>query len=185
MSKVTTLSRFTPVTLAKDASLIIGSVLLIAVAAQISVPLWPVPVTLSTLAVMIVAGTLGASRGSLSIISYLTAGAIGLPVFAGAAALSSVRPTFGYLVGFVFAAALIGLLVSRWAGHNVFKLASVFVLATAVIYFFGAGWLVVGFGMTANQAVLAGVLPFLLGDLLKIVVASSFVAGVRRLSAKY
>ena len=181
MNRAAIFDRVTPLSLAKDAAIVTGAIVLIAVAAQISVPLWPVPVTLSTLAVMIIAATLGTTRGSLSVVGYMTAGALGLPVFAGAAALSAVRPTFGYLIGFVLASILIGLMVSKWAGNSPLRLSSVFVLATGVIYLFGAGWLVVGFGMSVTQALMAGVLPFLIGDALKIVIATTFVTGFRRL----
>lgn len=167
-------------TIARDAAVITGAIALIAVAAQISIPLWPVPVTLSTLAVMVLAGTLGTARGSVSVVGYLAAGAIGLPVFAGAVALSAVRPTFGYLVGFVFAAVIIGYLVSRWAENSFLKLVAVFTLSTIVIYFLGASWLVVGFGMSGYQALLAGVAPFLIGDGLKILVAASLVKGISK-----
>jgi len=167
--------------LAKDALLITGAVAIIAVAAQISIPLWPVPVTLSTFAVMVLAATLGTARGSLSIVGYLTAGALGLPVFANAAALSAVRPTFGYLVGFVVAGVIIGYFASRGADRSVLKMALLLTAASSVIYFFGAGWLVVGFGMTATQAVMAGVLPFLIGDALKVVAATALITGVRKL----
>jgi biotin transport system substrate-specific component len=168
-------------TIARDAAVITGAIALIALAAQISIPLWPVPVTLSTLAVMVLAATLGTARGSVSVVGYLAAGAIGLPVFAGAVALSAVRPTFGYLVGFVFAAVMIGYLVSRWADNSFLKLVVVFTFATAVIYFFGAGWLVIGFGMSGYQALLAGIVPFLIGDGLKVIVAASLVKGLNKL----
>lgn len=167
-------------TVAKDATVMTGAIALIAVAAQISIPLWPVPVTLSTLAVMVLAATLGTARGTVSVVGYLAAGAIGLPVFASAVSLSAVRPTFGYLVGFVLAAVMIGYLVSRWADNSFLKLVAVFALATAVIYLLGASWLVVGFGMSAYQALLAGVVPFLIGDGLKIFVAASLVKGINK-----
>lgn len=183
MSKVAIIDRVFSRSLAKDALLVTGAIALVALAAQISIPLWPVPVTLSTFAVMIVAATLGTARGSVSIVGYLTAGAIGLPVFAGAAALSAVRPTFGYLVGFVIAATLIGYLVSKGADKNVFTMATVFTLATAVIYLFGASWLVIGFEMTVGQAILAGVIPFLLGDALKIIAATAVVTGIRKIAS--
>ena len=183
MSRVAIIDRVFSRSLAKDALMVTGAIALIAVAAQISIPLWPVPVTLSTFAVMIVAATLGTARGSVSVVGYLTAGAVGLPVFAGAAALSAVRPTFGYLVGFVIAAMLIGYLVSKGADQSVLKLATVFTLATAVIYFLGAGWLIIGFGMTGTQALMAGVLPFLIGDALKIMAATALVTGIRRIAS--
>jgi biotin transport system substrate-specific component len=183
MSRVAIIDRVFSRSLAKDALMVTGAIALIAVAAQISIPLWPVPVTLSTFAVMIIAATLGTARGSVSVVGYLTAGAVGLPVFAGAAALSAVRPTFGYLVGFVIAAILIGYLVSKGADQSVLKLATVFTLATAVIYFFGASWLIIGFGMTVTQALMAGVLPFLIGDALKIMAATALVAGIRRIAS--
>ena len=166
--------------LAKDALLITGAVALIALAAQISIPLWPVPVTLSTFAVMVLAATLGSARGSLSIVGYLTAG-ISLPVFANAATLSSVRPTFGYLLGFLAAAMIIGHFASRGADRSPLRMAAVFTVASLVIYVFGAGWLIIGFGMTATQALMAGVIPFLLGDALKVVAATALITGVRKL----
>lgn len=181
MSRVAVIDRVFSRSLAKDALMVTGAIALIALAAQVSIPLWPVPVTLSTFAVMIVAATLGTARGSVSIVGYLTAGAIGLPVFAGAAALSAVRPTFGYLVGFVLAALIIGYFVSKGADQSIFKMAAVFTLATSVIYFIGASWLVIGFGMTGTQALMAGVLPFLIGDALKIVAATAVVTGIRKI----
>ncbi len=167
--------------LAKDALLITGAVAIIALAAQISIPLWPVPITLSTFAVMVLAATLGSARGSLSIVGYLTAGSIGLPVFANAATLSAVRPTFGYLLGFLAAAMIIGHFASRGADRSPLRMAAVLSVASLVIYVFGAGWLIIGFGMTATQALMAGVIPFLLGDALKVVAATALITGIRKL----
>lgn len=169
--------------LASDAVLITGAVALIALAAQVSIPLWPVPVTLSTFAVMVVAATLGSARGSISIVGYLTAGALGLPVFANAAALSAVRPTFGYLAGFVLAAAIIGFFVTRGAAKKPVVMLGVFTLATAVIYATGVAWLVTGFGMGLPEAIAAGVVPFLIGDAVKVLAATALVTGVSRLKA--
>jgi biotin transport system substrate-specific component len=182
MNRVAVVNRLISRSMAKDAILVTASIALIAIAAQISVPLWPVPVTLSTFAVMVIAATMSTAKSTVSVLGYLTAGALGLPVFAGALSLSAVRPTFGYLVGFAIAAFIISYLVSKGSGPSVSRLAAVFVLATAVIYTLGAGWLVVGFGMSPYEALIAGVVPFLIGDAMKIVAATTMVTGIRKLS---
>ncbi len=182
MNRVAIFDRVFSRSMAKDAVLVTSAIALIAIAAQISVPLWPVPVTLQTLAVMVIAATMSTAKSTVSVVGYLSAGALGLPVFAGALSLSAVRPTFGYLVGFAVAAFIISYLVSKASGPSVAGLASIFVLATAVIYTLGAGWLVIGFGMDPYQALVAGVIPFLLGDALKIVAATALVVGIRKLN---
>ena len=182
MSRVAVLAdRVVSRSLVMDGILITVSIAMMAVLAQISIPLWPVPVTLSTLAVMLIAASLGTARGTVSIVGYLSAGALGLPVFAGAVSLSAVRPTFGYLVGFVLAAVVIGYFVSKGADNSFFKMAAVFTLASAIIYTTGATWLVTGFGMDIQQAIAVGVVPFLIGDALKVLLASSLITGARKL----
>ena len=182
MSRVAVLAdRVVSRSLVMDGILITVSIAMMAVLAQISIPLWPVPVTLSTLAVMLIAASLGTARGTVSIVGYLSAGALGLPVFAGAVSLSAVRPTFGYLVGFVLAAVVIGYFVSKGADNSFFKMAAVFTLASAIIYTTGATWLMTGFGMDFQQAIAVGVVPFLIGDALKVLLASSLITGARKL----
>lgn len=141
-----------------------------AVMAQISIPSWPVPMTMQTLAVLFVGLTLGAARGSLSMVLYLTVGALGAPVFSGGVGLYSIMATLGYLVGFVFAAALLGALVARGWDRGLFTLAAALILATLVVYSFGVAWLVAGFGLSLVAAITGGIIPFLIGDSIKIAI---------------
>ena len=89
--------------------IIITASLFIALTAQIRIPLWPVPVTGQTFGILLVAGILGKWRGIMAVIAYLCEGALGLPVFAGGGSvLSFIGPTGGYLLGFIFAAFVVG-----------------------------------------------------------------------------
>ncbi len=93
-------------TLALDLVLVAAGAALTSIAAQIAIPLWPVPVTMQTLAVLLVGVSLGAVRGALSMVLYAVLGVVGLPVFSDASSGFSViaGPTGGYIVGFIFAA---------------------------------------------------------------------------------
>lgn len=138
--------------------------LVIAASAQIRVPFWPVPMTLQTMAVMAIAGTFGWRLGVAAVLAYIAEGAAGLPVFAtGAGPAVLVGPTAGYLVGMVAAAGIVGAARGPWVR------AGAIVLATAVIYGLGVAWLASFVGL--EKAVAVGVVPFLLGDAVKGVLA--------------
>ena len=173
MTALTIVDRFVPRSIPADVALITAGAALTAVAAQIQIPMFPVPMTLQTFAVLLVAASLGAGRASLSMTLYLAMGAIGLPVFAGAKTLTGVLPTAGYLVGFVAAAAIVGYLASKGFSKNPVKLAFSFALGSTVIYALGASGLMLSLGSTLEQALVAGVLPFLLGDVVKAVLAAA------------
>lgn len=158
---------------ATDLALITGGALLTALAAQIQLPMFPVPMTLQTFAVLLVGATLGTSRGALSLSLYMLLGAIGLPVFAGAKTLTGALPTAGYLIGFVVAGAIIGFLASKGFSKNPVKLALSFALGTTVIYAFGVTGLMLTLGLTLSQAIAAGVIPFLVGDAVKAALAAA------------
>lgn len=161
--------------LLRSTLLVVAGSLLIAGAAQIQVPLpfSPVPITLQTLAVFLVGASLGAKRGALSVALYLAEGSLGLPFFAGGTAgiAGLLGPRGGYLVGFVAAAGLVGWLVERGADRSFARAAGAFALGQLVIYALGVSWLAQFLAL--EQAVLAGVVPFLVGDALKIAVAAS------------
>lgn len=138
----------------------LGLSLLIAASAHVSVPFWPVPMTMQTLAVFSIAGIVGARLGVAAMLAVLLEGAVGLPVFAsGVGVAVLVGPTAGYLVGMVLAAFLIGRATSALGQ------AGAIVLSTAVVYAFGAAWLARFVG--GDKALALGVLPFLLGDVVK------------------
>lgn len=181
--------------LATDATLVVAGVALTAALAQAEVPMWPVPITGQTLAVMLVGATLGARRGALSLGLYLVLGVVGLPIFAGftGGPLSILKPSFGFIIGFVFAAALIGWLAERsWDRHVVRSLAG-FLLASLVPFAFGLPYMAIVLGNLGMPndlgTVLAfGVYPFILGGIAKWLIAASVLPlawkGVRALDAR-
>ena len=157
------------------AALVVFGSLLLAVSAQFKIPLYPVPATGQTLVVLLIGMTYGPRLGGITTAAYLFEGALGLPVFAGGAAGAAVLmgPTAGYLFGFLLAAIAIGYLAERGMGRTVVSTIAAMVIGNCVIYLCGALWLAnfIGFG----QAIVAGVLPFLYGDALKLVVAAGLM----------
>ena len=157
------------------AALVVFGSLLLAVSAQFKIPLYPVPVTGQTLVVLLIGMTYGPRLGGITLAAYLFEGALGLPVFAGGAAGVAVLmgPTAGYLFGFLLAAIAMGYLAERGMGRTMVSTIAAMVIGNCVIYLCGALWLAnfIGFG----QAIAAGVLPFLYGDALKLVVAAGLM----------
>ena len=153
------------------AALVVFGSLLLAVSAQFKIPLYPVPVTGQTLVVLLIGMTYGPRLGGITMAAYLFEGALGLPVFAGGTAGASVLmgPTGGYLFGFLLAGVAMGYLAERGMGRTVFSTIAAMVIGNCVIYLCGALWLANFIGY--SQAIVAGVLPFLYGDALKMVVA--------------
>lgn len=157
---------------------LIASVLL-AVSAQISftLPFSPVPVSLQTFTLFMIAAYLGPKKALYSVLAYLAEGAAGLPVFAHGAAgpLVLVGPRGGYLAGFAAAAWISALLCKRASGFAGY--AGAFLAGNVAIYALGMAWLSLWMGI--GPAFYAGVVPFLAGDLMKILAASATVKGIR------
>ncbi|MCW2882180.1 MAG: BioY protein [Sphaerisporangium sp.] len=160
----------------RDVLLVTGGAGLTGLTAQISLhtPFSPVPFTLQTLAVLLVGATLGTVRGALSMLLYLVAGAAGVPWYAGHGHGVG-GPAFGYVVGFVFAAALAGELARRGHDRGVAGTIGLMALGNVVIYLFGTSWLAADLQLGAGQAVAAGVTPFLVADALKIAIAAGLL----------
>jgi biotin transport system substrate-specific component len=156
-------------------ALVVGGALLTAGAAQITIhlPWTPVPVTGQTFAVLIVGATLGMRLGVASQALYVVLGAIGLPFYAGAEGgwTAATGSTAGYLVGFVLAAGIVGLLAERRQDRTLLTALPAFVFGSAVIYACGAAWLAHSLGVSAEKAIELGVTPFILGDAAKIAIA--------------
>jgi biotin transport system substrate-specific component len=163
---------------------ILGSVI-VALAAQVSVPMLPVPMTLQTLAVLTVGGAYGARLGAGTLALYALEGAVGLPVFANFQAglflpTGEIIATGGYIIGFIVAAGLVGYLVEKGWGASVLKLCAAMLLGAAVLYIPGllwlTGWLGIMKEMDATSAttvaVTSGMLPFIPGDIIKAVLAA-------------
>jgi biotin transport system substrate-specific component len=148
-----------------------------AVAAQIAIPLTPVPFTLQVLAVILSGLLLGVRQGALAQAVYVLVGAVGAPVFAGfAGGLGHVLgPTGGYLISYPIAAAVAGLAAKTVAGDSRRRGLWIGFLGgcagLAVIYVLGATWLAVVSGLSPMEAIAAGILPFVVFDLTKVALA--------------
>ena len=157
-----------------DVALIIGGSLLIGLCAHIKVwlPFSPVPVTGQTFAVLMVGALLGARRGCLAVLVYIIEGVVGLPVFAaGAGAAALLGPTGGYLFGFIPAAYITGILAQMGWDRRVGTTVLAMVFGNLAIYAFGLLWLCCLTGFNTTVLTL-GVYPFIIGDLIKIVLAA-------------
>ena len=159
----------------RDLLLITVGALFVAILAQVKIPLpfTPVPLTGQTFAVLLVAAVMGSKRGAASMAVYIALGAFGLPVFAGGAAgmayLSGA--TLGYLIGFVAAAYVVGLLAERGLERNIRTSILPFLVGTIIIYACGVSWLTILLG-SFSKAVTAGLVPFVVGDIIKLVAAA-------------
>jgi biotin transport system substrate-specific component len=156
-----------------------------ALGAHVRIPLpWtPVPITLQTFFVHLAGATLGGSLGPASQVVYLLAGAAGLPVFAGGA--GGMRyllqgPTTGYLVGFLAATALVGRLVRRREDPGMLWILFSMTAGSLAVYACGVAWLLWSLGLSPAGAIAKGVLPFLLGDVVKTCAAAGLYRSYRR-----
>jgi biotin transport system substrate-specific component len=160
---------------AVTASLVVGFALLTAAAAQVEIPLWftPVPITGQTFAVLLAGAALGWRAGAASQLLYVALGATGLPFYSGGDGGWEVvtGATGGYLVGFVVAAAFVGMLAERHQDREVVTAVPAFLAGTALIYLVGVPWLATVAGFDATTAVEKGLAPFVIGDLLKVALA--------------
>ena len=147
-----------------------GSALL-AVSAKLQVPFWPVPMTMQPLAVMLIGIGFGPALGAATALLYLAEGAAGLPIFAAGGGLAYfLRPSAGYLLSYPIAAAVVGWMTLGDRGRSWMMTLAGCVLALAVIYACGYGWLAALFG--TQTAWYAGILPFLVGDSVKVLIAT-------------
>ena len=178
-SQAALIDRVIPRSAINNVALILSGAVFTAYAAQLVIPMWPVPITAQTLAVLLVGSVLGATRGAISLIVYFSMGAVGLPVFSAATSLSF-GPTFGYLVGFIAAAAVVGYLSQRGWHKSVAGVLGSFAIANSVIYLFGLPWLafVLGSLGVANDlasVAAAGLAPFIIGDVIKMTLAAALL----------
>ena len=177
-ARTTLIDNVVPRSVASDIALILGGAALTAVAAQIAIPMWPVPITGQTFAVLLVGAVLGASRGALSMITYFSLGAAGLPVFTGAVAGITFGTTFGYLVGFIAAAAVVGWFSQLNWHRRISGVIASFTIGNAVIYLFGLPWLAfalsnLSLASDISAVLMAGLVPFLVGDAIKMALAAA------------
>lgn len=157
--------------------LMLAGTLVLAISAKVQVPFWPVPVTMQSLAVLVLAMSFGLRLGVATLALYLVQGALGLPVFASGAGLAYLAgPTAGYLFGFVAAAAVVGWLAERGWDRTIWLSMAAMTLGTLILMGSGVAWLstLIGF----EQAVASGFTPFIVGGILKIVLGALMLPSV-------
>jgi biotin transport system substrate-specific component len=160
----------------RDAVLIVAAAALTGLAAQVSIPLpfTPVPITLQTFTVLLAGAALGPVRGSASMLLYLVVGVAGFGWFAeGRSGMAFA--SFGYIVGFVVAAAVAGALARRGADRTVLGTIGLMVVGNLVIYAIGLPWLMAALSVDLQKGLEYGVTPFLVGDALKIALAAGLL----------
>ncbi len=187
--------RVFPRTTVSSILLVVSAAALTALAAQwrIDLPFTPVPITGQTFAVLLTGAALGMTLGAAGQLLYVGLGVLGAPVFADASGgwdldrgLATITgATAGYLFGFIVAAGLIGYMAERRQDRTFPTMFTAFLLGSAVIYIFGVIGLMITVDMTLNEAIVAGVVPFLVGDLIKAVAAGLLLPGAWRILGEY
>ena len=166
-----------------DLALVLAGTAFIYLMTQVVIPLEPfspVPITGQTLAVLVVGGALGALRGGSSVVLYLALGAAGFPrAFAegntGVEFLYASSPTGGYLIGFFAAALLVGYLCEKGWDRSFRSSIGVMFLGEIVIFLVGVPWLANAIGVPAGKAMELGLYPFVVGDVIKVLVAAGLL----------
>ena len=172
---------------AKRAALVIAGVALLAIAAKIKVPMWPVPVTMGTFAVLALGAAYGPRLGLATIIGYMAVGAAGFDVFAGSSAEKAgltymMGGTGGYLVGYVLATLALGAAALKGWDRSPVKMAAALLIGNALIYIPGLAWLQVLYADKSFATILDwGLTPFLIGDALKLALAAVVLPGAWKL----
>jgi biotin transport system substrate-specific component len=173
----------------QEVVLVLAGTAILYISGKISVPFYPVPMTLQTLAVMAIAAAYGMRLGTLTVLAYLAEGAAGIPVFtATPPAIAGLPyflgPTGGFLAGFVVLALIVGYAADRGWGKSFARLFAVILAADVVLFAMGFAWLALfahvgqrtGIGLSGAWS--NGVVPFVLGDLLKIALTAAAVPAV-------
>ncbi|WBU52140.1 biotin transporter BioY [Paracoccus sp. SCSIO 75233] len=165
--------------LTRNVMLVLAGTMLLALSAQASVPMFPVPMTLQTLAISLIGLTYGSRLAAVTLIAYLAEGAVGLPVFSngGGGLPYMMGPTTGFLIGFVGMAWLTGWLVERGFDRGFGKLFLAAFIPALLLFVPGVLGLKLVTGMGWQAAVMAGAVPFLIGAVVKAVIAAMAVKG--------
>ncbi len=171
-----------PGAVARDVALVVGSAIFVGLAAQLSVPVpgTPVPVTGQTFAVLLSGAALGWRRGLAGMALYLVAGAAGVPWFAHHSSGTG-APSFGYIVGFLLAAAVVGALARRGGDRTPLRTVGTMAVGTLLIYAVGLPWLMQSLHVGLAKGFALGVRPFLVGDAIKVALAAGLLPAAWRL----
>ena len=177
------LADLVPGSMVRDVALVLGAAALTGLAAQVSIPLpfTPVPLSLQTLTVLLAGAALGPMRGGMAMLLYLVAGIVGVPWFSEQRSGFDF-PSFGYIVGFVIAAIVVGAIARRGADRTVAGTVALMVVGNLLIYALGVAWLASSLGVALPRALELGAIPFLIGDGLKIALAAGLLPAAWRLA---
>lgn len=169
--------------LLRDVLVVLAGSALLAASAWVRVPMWPVPMTMQTFAVLLIGACLGPRLGAAAVAAYLAEAALGLPVLAGGTALVVGGATFGYLVGFLLAATAVGWAAQRGWTRRWPPLLGTLLIGEALIFLSGLAWLHLAWLHDLRAALAAGLFPFLLGDGLKVLLAAASLRLLHRAAA--
>ena len=156
----------------KSIFFVLSGVILLSIMSQLIIPLYftPVPISLGSFGVMLIALLYGRKLGTATVLSYVVAGSLGAPIFAGFKAGSLFSPTGGYILGYIAAALILGFLFDKGIAKSYVKTFLSLLLVSVIIFILGA--LVLMLFVPIKNVFMAGVLPFIPGDMLKVVVAT-------------
>lgn len=162
---------------ARNIALVVTGALFVYLTARVAIPLpgTPVPITGQTFGVLLVGGALGLRRGAASVSLYVLLGLIGLPFFAEGKGGYTVifGATGGYIVGFIVAAAVVGRLAELGWDRRLLGALAAMAIGNVVIYLIGIPWLMFATGMDLATAIDKGLVPFLVGDAIKLLLAAA------------
>ncbi len=167
-------------TIPTQAALVLAGVAILTASAKFQVPFWPVPMTMQTLAVLMLGVVYGARLAPATAIAYLALGAAGAPVFAaGGGPAYFVGPTGGFLVGFALAALVVGRMAAQRPRASLLGAFAIVLTGDAIIFGCGLAWLAVLFGV--DKALAVGLAPFAPAELLKLAIGAGLIASLGRL----
>ncbi|MGR3565532.1 MAG: biotin transporter BioY [Heliomarina sp.] len=172
----------------KQAALVVVGIAILAICAKIRVPMWPVPITMGTFGVLALGAAYGARLGLVTILGYMVIGMLGFDVFAGSSAETNgiaymMGGTGGYLVGYVLATAVLGVLAARGWDRSFGWMALALLIGNVVIYVPGLAWLGTLYGW--DKPILEwGLTPFLVGDVIKLALAAMLLPTLWKLTGK-
>ena len=177
------LADLVPGALVRDIALVIAAAVLTGIAAQISIPLpfTPVPISLQTFTVLLGGAALGPIRGAIGMLLYMGVGLVGVPWFSEQRSGWEFA-SFGYIVGFVLAAALVGWLARRGLDRSIVGAVGIMIVGNLVIYAIGVAWLANFLAVDLPTALEFGAWPFLIGDGLKIALAAGLLPAAWKLA---
>ena len=151
--------------------------ILTGISAGFKIEIGAVPITMQTLVVLLSGVFLGSKKGAISQLTYLTAGIVGIPWFSRGGGLAYIlSPTFGYLIGFIPASYVIGLLIKK--NQNILNNIKAFIAGNVFIYSFGILWLLRTFSL--SQSLTIGLYPFISGEILKMFLAIIIIKNIKK-----